>query len=233
MNKIIYTFFAVCLLSTSCDDGDLHPEETGGTEGLKVSMEVSFSGLDAWPSAYQIVLAAYGNDSGNPLMSKQIPAPKSEDETVSLDLNGLHEDAKTIGISILTKGRKLIYNFYTYDISNGTDDVTLPVSKIDIASYDRIQHQVFDNYCAACHGAGDKAAAGLYLTEGKSFTNLVNAKSTLSTSKKRVEPGMPSYSFLIDILTGDIVNYNHTDVLPQDELVTLIKTWIKDGAKEK
>ncbi len=166
-------------------------------------------------------------------MSKQIPAPKSEDETVSLDLNGLHEDAKTIGISILTKGRKLIYNFYTYDISNGTDDVTLPVSKIDIASYDRIQHQVFDNYCAACHGAGDKAAAGLYLTEGKSFTNLVNEKSTLSTSKKRVEPGMPSYSFLIDILTGDIVNYNHTDVLPQDELVTLIKTWIRDGAKEK
>lgn len=43
---------------------------------------------------------------------------------------------------------------------------------------------------------------------------------------------MPSYSFLIDILTGDIVNYNHTDVLPQDELVTLIKTWIRDGAKE-
>ncbi|RHJ92132.1 hypothetical protein [Parabacteroides bouchesdurhonensis] len=234
MNKIIYKlFFAVFLLLISCDDGDLHPEGTGEAEGLKATMEVSFSGLKAWPSAYQMVLAAYGNDTENPLMSKQISVPKSENDIVVLDLNGLPEEARTIGISILTKGRKLVYNYYTYDIGNATEDVVLPISQINVASFDRIQHQVFDNYCAPCHDAGDKAAAGLSLTDGKSYMSLVKVKANLSaTNKNRIEPGMPSQSFLVDILTEDIVNYNHTDVLPQEELVTLIKEWITQGAKD-
>ena len=35
---------------------------------------------------------------------------------------------------------------------------------------------------------------------------------------------------LYSILTEDIVRYNHTDVLPEAELVALIKTWINQGA---
>lgn len=233
MRKVLYIFFAVFLLFSSCDDGDLQPEVSGGTEGLKATMQVTFSELKAWPSAYNLVLAAYGTDTENPLMSKQIPQPKSEDEIVDITLNGLSENTQIIGISILTKGRKLIYNYYTYNISNSEEDVILPVKTINIASFDRIQHQVFDNYCTACHGAGDRAAAGLYLTNGKSHSALVNVQASLSpTGKMLVKPGMPSQSFLIDILTEDIVNYNHADVLPQDELLTLIKTWITNGAKE-
>lgn len=235
MKRSIYTFFAVFLMLTSCDDGDLHPTEAGGADGQQVTLEAAFSGLKAWPAAYQLTLAAYGEDTENPLMSIQIPEPKTESGTVSLSLNGIPDATKTIGISILTKGRKLIYNYYTYDISNATEtgNITLPVKEINVASFDRIQHQVFNNYCAACHGAGDRAAAGLYLTEGKSHAALVNIIADLSAAnKKLVEPGMPSQSFIIDILTQDIVNYNHTDVLPEEELVTLIKTWITNGAKE-
>lgn len=233
MKEIIYTFFAVILMLTSCDDGDLHPIEAGRADGRRIILQTTYSGLNAWPSAYQLTLAAYGTDTENPLMSVQIPKPKSENEEVSINLNGIPDETKTIGISILTKGRKLIYNFYTYTIRDDSDmnEITLPVREIDVASFDRIQHQVFNNYCAACHGAGDRAAAGLYLTEGKSHAELVNAKSTL-TDKMRVDPGMPSQSFLINILTQDIVNYNHTDVLPEEELATLIKTWITNGAKE-
>lgn len=235
MKRIIYTFFAVFLMLTSCDDGDLHPTEAGGADGLQVSLQATFSGLKAWPAAYQLTLAAYGTDTENPLMSIQVPEPKSESETVSISLNGIPDETKTISISMLTKGRKLIYNYYTYSMSDatGTGNITLPVKEIDVASFDRIQHQVFNNYCAACHGAGDRAAAGLYLTEGKSHAALVNTIAFLSaTNKKLVDPGMPSQSFLTDILTQDIVNYNHIDVLPEAELVTLIKTWITNGAKE-
>ena len=234
MHLFKYMSFTALLLLIACDDGDLHPREAVDTDGRKVSMQVNFTGLNAWPSAYQLVLAAFGTDTENPLMSKQIAVPKSENETVTLDLNGIPEETRTIGISILTAGRKLIYNYYTYAVDDTRNDIQLPVRQIYVASFDRIQHQVFDNYCAACHGMGDRAAAGLYLTEGKSHAALVDAESTLSeTGKKRVEAGMPSQSYLLDILTRDIVNYNHTDVLPQEELVTLIKTWISDGAKEK
>lgn len=233
MKEIIYTFFAVILLLSSCDDGDLHPIEAGGADGRKVSLQATCGSIQAWPSAYQLTLAAYGTDTENPLMSVQIPKPKSENEEISISLNGIPDETKTIGISILTKGRKRIYNYYTYAVQDApeADQITLPVREIDIACFDRIQQQVFNNYCAACHGAGDRAAAGLYLTEGKSHAALVGTKATL-TGKMRVDPGMPSQSFLIDILTRDIVNYNHTDVLPEEELITLVRTWITNGAKE-
>lgn len=233
MNKIIHLIFAVFLLLTSCDDGDLVTQEAGEAEGLKATMQVSFSGTKAWPSAYLMVLAAYGDDKEIPLMSKQISAPKSESEQVSLTLNGLPDNTKTIGISILTKGRKLIYNYYTYDISQATGDVTLPVETIDIASYDRIQHQMFDRYCVACHDATGHASAGLHLADGISYKALVSQPAQLSDKGwMLVKPGDAGNSFLSHILTEDIVKYNHTDVLPESELVTLIKTWIANGAKE-
>lgn len=232
-NKIIYVYLTALFICSACDDGDIIPKKTGDDTGTKATMEVTFSGLGAWPSAYPIVLAAYGDDTETPLMSKQIAAPKSESETVSLTLNGLPEQTKTIGISILTKGRKLIYNYYTYAIDPSVEEVTLPVKAIDIASYDRIQQQVFDRYCVACHNATEQASAGLHLSNGISYKALVNQPATLSEKGwMLVQPGNAANSFLPHILTEDVVKYNHTDVLPEDELVTLIKTWIANGAKD-
>ncbi len=231
---ILSLFFTVCLLLTSCDDGDIHLRNAGGAKGGTVIMRVSFSDLQAWPSAYQIVLAAYGKDMENPLMSKQIPEPKSEEQMVELDLNGLPEETEMVAVSLLTKGRKRICNFYAYQLDRVDTDIVLPVERISLAAFSRIQQQIFNSYCTACHGVGERAAAGLFLTEGKSHAALVDIPANLSgTGKMRVKPEEWRQSFLIEVLTEDILKYNHTDVLPQDELLTVLKTWISNGADDK
>ena len=180
-----------------------------------------------------LLFAAFGDDEEMPVVSKIISRPSSEDEEVSVTLNGLDERTKRITVTVANKGRQPLYHFYSYPLKNTTEETILPVETINLATYDRIQHQVYNNYCIACHGAGDYAAANLYLTENKSYEATVNVPAPLSsTGKMLVKPGLSSQSFLVDILTNDIVNYNHTDVLPEDELITLIKTWINDGAQK-
>lgn len=230
-NSIFSLLLTSCLLS--CDDGKIYPKETEEVSGGKATINVRFTGQDAWPSEYMLLFAAFGDDEEMPVVSKIISRPSSEDEEVSVTLNGLDERTKRITVTVANKGRQPLYHFYSYPLENTTEETILPVETINLATYDRIQHQVYNNYCIACHGAGDHAAADLYLTENKSYEATVNVPAPLSsTGKMLVKPGLSSQSFLVDILTNDTVNYNHTDVLPEDELITLIKTWINDGAQK-
>ena len=227
------TLFIAGLCFCACDEGKIYPAENNGTSGNKVNMEVVFTGQDAWPSEYMLVFAAFGEDEEMPVVSKVISKPDSEKEKVSSTLNGLDERSNRVTVSVVNKGRQALYHFYSCPIDKETEEMTLPVDTIDLAAFERIQSQVFNNYCITCHGAGDYAAADLNLTEGKSHTRLVNVEAKLSPdNKKLVLSGKSGQSFLTDILENDLVQYNHTDVLPEKELITLIKTWIDNGAKE-
>lgn len=233
MIKQITILIFIFLLFTRCDEGKIYPKETENVTGGKVTLNASFKDTEAWPQEYMLVLAACEEDEDLPIVSKIIPEPKNQGEKVSVTLNGIDERSKKIVVAIVNKGRQILYNYYTYPISDVNAEITLPIEEINLACYDRIQQQVFNAYCTRCHGAGDHAAANLYLTEGKSHKALVNVKAPLSeTGKMLVKPNKAEESFLIDILNQDIIQYNHTDVLPENELVTLIKTWINKGAEE-
>ena len=101
----IYLLAVFSILFSSCDDGDLPIATSEETGGFKASIQLTFQGIEAWPSAYQLVFAAYGEDKETPILSKQIAAPKSETEEVSLPLNGLPDETRSVAISLLTKGR--------------------------------------------------------------------------------------------------------------------------------
>lgn len=238
IHKLLYTLRTAFLLlwlggsSTACDDGKIYPEETEVTAGGKATINIRFSNQAAWPVEYMLLFAAFGEEEDMPVVSKIISRPASPDEKVSTTLNGLDERTRRITVTVANKGRQPLYHFYSYPMEDTTKEITLPVKEVDLASFDRIQHQVFNNYCTACHGAGSQPAAGLSLTAGKSHAALMNVPASLSpTGKVLVKPGLPSQSFLIDVLTNDMLNYNHTDVLPEEELLTLLKTWIDNGAK--
>ena len=216
-------------ICSSCDDGDIYPEPTGEATGRKATLTARFSGLDAWPEAYQLVFAGFGDDEHVPDISKMIQKPATPQEEVTLTMSGIADNVKTLSVSVITNGRELLHHYYTYNAEESTGDIVLPELEIDVAEYPRIQEQVFDNYCAACHGAGNTAAAGLYLTEGRSYEALVNRTARLGNGKLLVKPGSTGESFLMDILENDILGYNHTDVLPEQELITLIGTWIRNG----
>jgi hypothetical protein len=82
----------------------------------------------------------------------------------------------------------------------GTDSAPNPLSKLS-----DIQTKVFNVSCAlsGCHGATNNQA-GLLLTTGNSFSNLVNVQSVLFPQFKRVEPNNIANSLLIKILKGEV-----------------------------
>ncbi|MDR3118041.1 MAG: cytochrome c [Mediterranea sp.] len=231
MKKTVSLLSVALSLLSGCDDGKIYPKENEDAAGKKITLTARFKGLEAWPEAYRLVLAGFGDENGIPLISKMIPQPLSETQEISVTLNGVSNAVEVVSVSVLTKGNAPICHLYRMELKDTGDEFTLPVNEINVASYDRIQRQVFNLYCAGCHGAGNQAAAELYLTEGKSYDALINRSAATSTDGKlRVKPGSTAESYLNDILTSDIVNYNHTDVLPENELITLIETWIKEGA---
>ena len=219
-------------LLTGCDEGKIYPEETTA-HTMFARLDVTLKGKEAWPQKDLIVLAAFGDDASIPVATTVIPEPTAVGSTASVSL-GLTGDEKTLAVSIVTKGttRQSVYNFYTYPISEFGEEITLPIKEIDLASFGRIQKQIFDAGCAACHGGSTTAAAGLYLTEGKSYDAIVERAASLSgEGKKIVCPGKPDESFIMDILQGDIVRYNHSDIFASTpEFITLMKTWISEGA---
>ena len=232
MKKIFLPLFPLSLLLflTSCDSGNIESSDNAQSGGRSIKVSAAFSGIDAWPEAYSLVLATWGTDETKPLSSVVIEKPTNEGDAATAELDGIGNEAKKISISIISKGRSLIHTYSEKDLPEGD---ALDMGEIDVAEMKRVQEQVFNLYCARCHGAGNSAAAGLNLTEGKAHESLVGITSKKSeTGKKLIVAGDPGKSFLLDVLSTDIIGYNHTDVLPEAELKTLIRTWVAQGAKQ-
>ena len=126
--------------------------------------------------------------------------------------------------------RKWVCNLNEQQLSGSETNISLSDMNVNLVQYNRIQEQVF-NQCTACHGG----AGGLYLTEDKSYDALVNKASSTHPDKMLVEPGLPNSSFIITVLTdAQATKTNHTTLssLKNDD-ITLLKEWIKAGAKKE
>lgn len=99
-------------------------------------------------------------------------------------------------------------------------------------NFKSIQDNVFTPICTVCH-AGAAAPLGLRLDEGSSYALLVNAPSVEVPSLRRVEPGNPDASYLIQKLEGIAAVGGRMPLnqpaLPQ-ETIAVIRQWISDGA---
>lgn len=96
-----------------------------------------------------------------------------------------------------------------------------------------IQAKVFNTSCAlsGCHGSTN-SQANLLLTDGNSFSNLVNVQSFLFPQFKRVVPDSSSNSLLIKILKGEVsprMPPSNRDPLSAAVIDSIAK-WIDNGA---
>ena len=112
-------------------------------------------------------------------------------------------------------------------IGEGTDP-TGPMT----ASFASIQSHVFTPICSVCH-AGGSAPAGLRLDAANSYAMLVGVNSVEVSSLKRVAPGDPDNSYVIQKLEG------HAAVgarMPfggpylDAGTIAMIRQWISNGA---
>jgi hypothetical protein len=102
------------------------------------------------------------------------------------------------------------------------------------AEFQSIQDNVFTPLCTTCH-TGAAAPLGLRLDESSSYAMLVNAPSTEVPSLRRVNPGQPESSYLIQKLEGRAAVGGRMPLnqppLPQ-ETIDLIRQWIANGAPQ-
>jgi len=105
-------------------------------------------------------------------------------------------------------------------------------SQTSLSKLSEIQNKVFTNSCAltGCHGTSNNQA-NLLLTEGQSYSNLVNVQSVLFPQYKRVVPGNSSESLIIKILKGEVSPRMPLNRDPLSaEVIDSIAVWIDHGA---
>jgi hypothetical protein len=104
------------------------------------------------------------------------------------------------------------------------------------ADFQSIQDHVFTPICTPCH-TGAAAPEGLDLTQGHSYGLLVNVASREVPSFKRVAPGDPDNSYLIQKLEGNAaVGQQMPEGCPvtqpclDSDTIAVIRRWIANGA---
>jgi hypothetical protein len=116
--------------------------------------------------------------------------------------------------------------------TGGTEDTGLE------ATLSSIQENIFTPNCASssCH-AGSSPQAGLDLSDGKSFGELVGVSSQQVPSLKRVEASNSGASYLVNKVEGTAGNVGgNSSQMPKgrdplsDEEIQAIKDWIDAGA---
>ena len=239
--QIFATLLAVTAMGlTACDDGRIYPETAASSEGKTVRLEGVLEGLENWTSAYRVSIAGFENaDDDYASVSKVISASDVTDGKVSIELSGIKENVTLVRLCVLDRLRKHIVTVSEEDISKATDVVKMDVGVIDISMFNAIQQAFFNTTCANCHGASNRAAAGLYLTEGMSYEALVDVDSKKVEGKKLVETNNANNSVLHMVLTQpsvEGVSMAHRDLVSEKNdqtILPLIDSWINNGAKEK
>ena len=102
-----------------------------------------------------------------------------------------------------------------------------------VPTFASIQQNVFTPICARCH-AGAAAPTGLRLDEGFSYAMIVNVASVEVPGLRRVRPGDPDLSYLVQKIEGRAAVGQRMPLnsppLPQ-ATIDVIKQWIRDGAQ--
>lgn len=235
--RIVSLLFAFPLLATitlsSCDDGKIYDDNhVVEREGSTVKLTAKVSGGDTWAAGYSLVLAGFEEGNEYAQLAKGISVDGNG--TATLVMSGVTSNIKELEVCVINKLRKRIVSFYTVDFTEQSDTVRLDAGTIDASMYAGIQQAVFNENCVNCHGASTGAAAGLYLTAGKSYAHLVNVKAVSSEGERiRVVPGSVEESFLMDVLEKGASPHHHTDILSaKTDRLSLLEDWIEAGAKE-
>lgn len=243
MKDYLYTFAAAILLAfttASCDDGRIEEQSKSTGTGRTVNITARLTGVGSWPeSSYYVALAGFNDTSNYAVILKQVAAPDEDGGAVSMNLSNISDEVTRVELCVVTRLRQHVVALYTVDEDKlkASDDITVDAGSLDVGMFSTIQKNVFNTTCANCHGASTHAAAGLYLTEGRSHAAIVNQRSTKVDGEMIVEPYNSNGSVLYRALSSSLSaggswGYNHTGEVTDSNILGMIRSWIDNGAEE-
>jgi hypothetical protein len=238
MKKHIFaTLTALTALAlTACDDGRIYEKTVSYKEGRVVKLNATLSGLTNWPDDYSVALAGFDGTDDYAVISKAIS--KTADGQVTVVLSGINDEVNSVRLCVLDRLRRQVMSFRDMELEQTRDTVYMEAGEVDVSMLNAIQQAYFNTTCANCHGASNRAAAGLYLTQGRSYAALVGQPSTKVPGINMVEPGSAASSLLHRILHEEQVegiSMTHRDLVSEQNeqnILPLIDSWINNGAKE-
>ncbi|MDR0874229.1 MAG: hypothetical protein LBN27_12315 [Prevotellaceae bacterium] len=230
MKKYLYCSLFIIHCCISCDSGDIYPEEKKIEEmNLRVNADFQFENPDAFPQNYRIVWGAFIGTSPYPLSYEAVEKPAVGARFIA-PLYAPPKGAEYMALALVEKNEnKSIYTFKKFPLDNSATEMNIK-DTVDLAPFARVQAQIFTPQCTRCHGDGG-LSAGLNLTDGNAYANLVGVPSKADNSpKNRITKFSLQNSFLLDVLTTrpETVATNHTTLttLDADDDVNLIRAWI-------
>ena len=116
-------YILAALFIISCDEGKIYPDDTVDS-GRTATVTLTFDGLGAWPKKNYLSLAAIGEDGSTITLTKRINKPSKSDQKVTIRLNNLKENTKSIDIAVISNGQSLIYSYYSFPIDNGDNNAS-------------------------------------------------------------------------------------------------------------
>jgi len=231
----------VTILFVACDSGDIEEKTyTSINEGQTVKLTATVTGLGAWDDDYSVALAGFNESSNYAVMQNTLPISTADGTSVELVLSNLVGQVSTVEFAITNRLRERILTLATVqlsDYSEEKDTIRLDLGTIDVSPWGSLQSGVFDVACIQCHGGNGRSAAGLNLTEGNAYGQLVDVPSTRISGAYRVVSGQASQSLLHQILSEggeDLLHVNHTEILSNQfknnltQVRQFIEDWIDD-----
>lgn len=135
---------------------------------------------------------------------------------------------------ILLKGF-ILFSLFMFSSCSDDDSPTEPVNPPpgngSPYTFSSIQSGVFNTTCAlsGCH-SGSSPQAGMNLSAGVAYNNLVNVQSVTHSEFKRVEPGSSQNSVIIKLLRGELQPKMPPGGNLNSAVIDSIAAWIDRGA---
>lgn len=219
---------------TSCDEGRIYdtPDVITKEEGGNARINAEITGAQTWPEMYTLALAGFEDGNEYALISKNI-SPATSGKVCDLILTGIPSEVNTIELCALDRLRRRVASFSSTQYVPYQDTLRISLPLTDISLPATIQRDILNTTCVQCHGGSNFAAAGLNLTEGKSFENLIDIPSVKMPGYDRVKPGNSEESMLWLILSGEASSgwkYDHSVEIVRSEPLDLLRNWIDTGA---
>lgn len=218
------------VFGAGCDSGDIYPEQNNLANTRTIEVTCLLEHVETIPTARErkLLWAAFeSKDNLQQLYSERITAADAGKEQKIL-LAEVPEDAAYVAMVLTDQTSNVLHIFWGQDIIPGKTDLTIDAGAVDLVSFERIQHQLFDQSCLQCHQVGN-ASAGLVLEENSSYAAIVGRPSKTDEGKKIVQSGSLEQSEMYLRLTDTDDFHSKFSTLKDDD-VNLLSVWIRTGA---
>lgn len=236
---MVLLLLGAATLLGSCDSGDITDTQVRvDSKGYNVKLTASLHGLNDLPDGYTLALAGF-RDGSNYAVMQRVITPEADKHQLSLTLSNIGNNVHTVELAVTNNLRERILSLAAVkleDYENQADTIRMDMGMMDVDMTGCMQRGMLDKACVQCHGANGHKAAGLDLTEGNTYAELVNVASTCKPGQMRVAGGSPEESLLWHILNDggeNILHYNHTEVISSQfkdnlaEVRTYLRKWIE------